>query len=56
MTVGVVEFPRGGEGTKLARFFKVHVFWEGHKNWQSLPSQFDSMYTVNKYRYVIGLL
>ena len=24
MTVGVVEFPRGGEETKLARFFKVH--------------------------------
>ena len=24
-------------------FFKIHVFWEGHKNWQTLLRQFDSM-------------
>ena len=24
-------------------YFKVHVFWEGHKNWQNLNRQFDSM-------------
>ena len=22
---------------------KVHVFWEGHKNWQNLHRQFDSI-------------
>ena len=24
-------------------FDKVHIFWEGHKNWQNLRCQFDSM-------------
>ena len=27
----------------LTLFSKVHVFWEGHKNWQNLHHQFDSM-------------
>ena len=22
---------------------KVHVFWEGHKNWKNLHRQFDSL-------------
>ena len=26
---------------------KVQFFWEGHKNWQNLHRQFDSMYEVN---------
>ena len=28
---------------KYLKVFKVHVFWEGHKNWQNLHRQFDSM-------------
>ena len=26
-----------------SKLHKVHVFWEGHKNWQNLHRQFDSM-------------
>ena len=32
----------------LVRNFKVHIFWEGHKNLRNLPLTFDCMYCGQK--------
>ena len=34
-------------------FFKVHIFWKGHKNFQNLPFTFDcsTQYTQSKVRF-----
>ena len=34
--------------TKCFHFFKVHIFWEGHKILQNLPLTFDCMYCSQK--------